>query len=228
VRTVTTGPGVVVPAAARANLKPFAAAAILLVVVAAGAAGFYAYRHQRAQQTATQPAETQTQSQPEQPSQPQTNSGAPTNESKDLGDTARTNQTKTDKSKPEAPRTDTQRNTQTGPDAKPPDPFKNFPSPDVFDPAHQADPNRDRNPRPAQPPFDPMRPPPEDRRGFHPPLRVPEVKVLPNGGRMIRQPDGSVLMISPNGKTTTIPARPDRGNPGRKGNTNGNDNQSRP
>jgi FtsZ-interacting cell division protein ZipA len=227
VRTVTTGPGAVAPAG-RTNLKPFAAVAILLIVAAGGVAGFYAYRRQRAQPTTTPPTETQTQSQPAQPS---TNSGAQPNESKDVtGDTAKTNQTKTDKSKPETPRTETQRSTQTPPDAKAQDPFKNFPPPEVFDPAHQADPNRgrDRNPQPGQPPFDPTRPPPEDRRGFHPPLRMPEVRPLPNGGRLIKQPDGSMIMISPDGKTTTIPARPDRRNPRQKGNTNGNDNQGRP
>ncbi|HEX3084971.1 MAG TPA: hypothetical protein VHP99_10640, partial [Pyrinomonadaceae bacterium] len=223
VRTVTTGPGAVAPTG-RTNLKPFVAAAVLLIVAAGGVAGFYAYRRQRAQPTTTQPTETQTQSQPAQPS---TNSGAQTNESKDVtGDTAKTSQTKTDKSKPETPRTETQRSTQTPPQ----DPFKNFPPPEVFDPAHQADPNRgrDRNPQTGQPPFDPTRPPPEDRRGFHPPLRMPEVRPLPNGGRIIKQPDGSMIMISPDGKTTTIPARPDRRNPRQKGNTNGNDNQGRP
>src|SRR5204862_5948828 len=131
-----------------------------------------------------------------QPSPLATNSGAPVTESKDAAETAKTNQAKTDK-----PRTETQRNAPTTPEVKAQDPFKNFPPPEVFDPAHQADPNRgrDRNPQPGQPPFDPMRPP-EDRR-LHP--RLPEVRVLPNGGRIIKQPDGSVIMIGPNGKTTT-------------------------
>jgi serine/threonine protein kinase len=224
VRTVTTGQGAVAPAG-RTNLKPFAAAAILLIVAAGGAAGFYAYRRQRAQSTPTQPTEAQSQ----QPSQPATNSGASNSESKDVAETGKSNQTKTDKSKAEAPKTETQRNAQTVPDAKAQDQFKNFPSPDVFDPAHQADPNRarDRNPQPGQPPFDPMRPPPEDRRGFHP-LRIPQVRVMPNGGRIIKQPDGSMIVISPEGKTTTVPAPPGRGNPRRRGNTNGNDNQSPP
>jgi len=102
VRTVTTGQGAVAPAG-RTNLKPFAAAAILLIVAAVGAAGFYAYRRQRAQSTATQPIETQSQS--AQPSQPVTNAGASNSDSKEVAETGKTNQTKTDKSKAETPKT---------------------------------------------------------------------------------------------------------------------------
>jgi serine/threonine protein kinase len=232
VRTVTTGQGAA-PATARLNWKPFAAIAILLIVVGGGVAGFLTLRRQRAQQGAAQlpldpqsPSESQSQSQSAQPSQLSTNSGAPTAESKDAAETAKTNQTKADKPKTETPKTETQRNAPTTPEVKAQDPFKNFPPPEVFDPAHQADPNRgrDRNLPPGQrPPFDPMRPP-EDRR---PAFRVPEVRVLPNGGRIIKNPDGSVVMISPSGKTTTIPA-PNRRNPNRNGNGNSNDNQNRP
>jgi hypothetical protein len=187
-------------------------------------AGFFAYRRQRAQQTAPQVTETQSQSvQSSQPSNSAApNSFAPTTEPKEVAETAKTNQAKAEK-----PKTET-RSAETKPAEKPADPFKNFPPPEAFDPAHAGDPNRgrDRNPQPGQPPFDPMRPPPEDRR-MHPPLRVPEVKVMPNGGRIIKQPDGSVIMISPEGKTRTIPA-PMRRNPRQKGNINGNDNQNRP
>jgi serine/threonine protein kinase len=222
VRTITTGQGAVAPAA-RTNLKPFAAAAILLIVVAGGVAGLYAYRRQRAQQASPQVTETQSeQAQPVQSSQPSnstaTDSAAPKTESKDAAETARTGQAKTEK-----PKTET-RSTETKPAEKPADPFKNFPPPEAFDPAHAGDPNRgrDRDPQPGQrPPFDPMRPPGDDRRP-RPPLR-PEVRVLPNGGRIIKQPDGSVIMIGPNGKTTTIPAPDRRGK--RQPNSNSNDNR---
>ena len=226
VRTVTTGPGAVAPSVARLNWKPFAAAAVLLIVAGGGVAGFYAYRRQRAQQSAAQPlepqsqSESQSQSQSAQPSQLSTNSGAPTTESKEAAETAKTNQTKADK-----PKTETQRNAQTTPEVRAQEPLKSLPPPEVFDPAHQADPNRgrDRNPPPGQrPPFDPMRPP-DDRRQ-NPPFRIPEVRVLPNGGRMIKQPDGSILMISPDGKSRVIPA-PDRGKPKPKGNSNDNPNR---
>jgi serine/threonine protein kinase len=226
VRTVTTGPGAVAPAA-RNNLKPVAAAVIVLIVAAAGLAGLVAYRRQPAQPSGTLQAEPQTQSatQSSQPSQPLNSSAGPASESKDTSETGKTSQARTDKSKPEPPKTETQRSAPATPEVKAQDQFKNFPPPEVFDPAHQADPNRgrERNPQPGQPPpFDPMRPP-EDRRN-PPPPRLPEVRVMPNGGRRIRQPDGSVIMISPKGETKIIPPPGQR--PREKGNTNGNDNQS--
>jgi serine/threonine protein kinase len=225
VRTVTTGQGAVAPPA-RNNFKPLAAAVVVLIVAAAGLAGLFGYRRQQAQQSGTLPAEPQTQSQTQssQPSEPLNSSVGPASASKDTSETGKTSQAKTDKSKPETPKTETQRSAPATPEVKAQDPFKNLPPPEVFDPAHQADPNRgrERNPRPGQPPFDPMRPP-EDRR-MRPTLTVPEVRVLPNGGRLIRQPDGSVIMISPKGETKIIPAPGQR--PKGKGNTNGNDNQS--
>ncbi len=41
--------------------------------------------------------------------------------------------------------------------------------------------------------------------------------------------DGSMILISPDGKTTTIPAQHnEHENPRQKGNTNGNNNEGRP
>lgn len=232
VRTVATGGGAVVAAPVRTNWKPIAVAAVLLIVVGSSVAGLVAYRRQRAQQATVSQPQTPTQSelpsqsgsQPAQSSEPVNNSVAPNNESKSVTESARTNPAKTDKSKPES-KTETQSNAQTNPDPRAQDPFKNFPPPGAFDPAH-ADPNRgrDRNTQPGQPPFEPMRPPGEERR---PPIRLPEVRVLPNGGRVIKQPDGSIIMIGPNGKTTTIPP-PDRRGKGRPGNGNGNENRPQP
>lgn len=227
VRTVTTGPGALAPAA-RTNLKRFAAAAVLLIVAAGGVAGFYAYRRQRAQPSSPQVTETQTQSaQPVQSSQPSNSTGpdsaAPKTESKEAADTARTNPARSDK-----PKTET-RTTEVKPPEKADDPFKNFPPREAFDPAHAGDANRgrDRNPQPGQsPPFEPMRPPGDERKPPHPPFRMPEVRALPNGGRIIKQPDGSVILIGPNGKTTTMPAPDRRGK--RQPNSNGNDNDNRP
>ncbi|HYW71994.1 MAG TPA: protein kinase [Pyrinomonadaceae bacterium] len=222
VRTVTTGQAAIAPAATRTNWKPIAAAAVLLLVAGGSVAGFFAYRRQRAQPIVTQPADTQTQ--PAQSSQPANSGGpnqvAPATEAKDPVESAKTNAAKTEKTKP-----DIQRVPQAKPEEKAEEQFKNFPPPEVFDPAHQGDPNRgrDRNPQPGQPPpFDPQRPPGDDRRP-HPPFRVPEVRVLPNGGRIIKQPDGSSVMIGPNGKTTIIPAPGERRKAKEKG--NGNDNQ---
>ena len=230
VRTVATGGTGIAPAPVRTNWKPIAVAAVLLIVVGSGVAGFIAYRRQRAQQATVSQPQTPTQaelpaqsgSQPAQSSEPANNSVAPINESKGVTESARTNSAKTDKSKPES-KTETQSNAQTNPDPRAQDPFKNFPPPGTFDPAHAGDPNRgrDRNPQPGQPP-DPMRPPGEERR---PQIRLPEVRVLPNGGRVIKQPDGTIIMIGPNGKTTTIPPPPDRRG---KGRPNGNGNENRP
>ena len=211
--------------ASRTNWKPMAAAAVLLVLIAGGVAGFYAYRRQRSQPSATSPAETQpqtpVQSQGSQPSQPANNAVAPATESKETVE-SKSNQAKTDKSKAEALKAETQRTAPAAQDPKAQDPFKNFPPPEVFDPAHAGDPNRgrDRTPQPGQPPFDAPRPPPGEERG----PRRPEVRVLPNGGRIIKNPDGTIIMIGPNGKTTTIPAPPDRRDK-RKPNGNGNENR---
>jgi serine/threonine protein kinase len=222
VRTVTTGQGAVGPAN-KTNWKPIAGAAVLLIVIAGSVAGFFAYRRQRTQPTVTQPAETSSQpadtsSQPLQSSQPANSAGpnqvAPANESKDVTEGPKTNQAKTDKSK-----TEPQRNSPAKPEEKAAeDPFKNIP-PEVFDPAHKGDPNRARDRQPPNgqpPPFDPNLPP--DARRPHPPL--PEVRVMPNGGRMIKQPDGTTIWISPKGETRVVPAPGNR--PNRQKNKNDN------
>ncbi len=219
VRTMTASGAAVAPAG-RTNWKPFAAAAILLLIVGAGAAGFFAYRRQHAQQTSAQPAETQTQStQNSLPADsPTANSAVPATELKEASETAKTTQAKTDKPKTEAQRNETPKPEQKSAE----DPLKNFPPPEVFDPEHRGDPNRrDRNPPPPgqQPPFDPMR---GQQPGMPPrqPVR-PNVRVLPNGGRIVKNPDGSTVLISPDGKTTVIPAPVDR----RRAKGNGNDNR---
>src|SRR5437868_4900593 len=175
VRTVTGG-----QAPARTNWRPFAAAVIVLILIGGGAAGFFAYRRRQSQQTT--PRAVQTESPPVQSSQP-ANTSAPLTESTDSAETAKTNPTKIDKTKPE-----TQRSAAKKPDQKQEDALKNFPPPEVFDPAHQAqDPNRprDRTPLPEQQsPFDPYRRPP-GRQPAHPP-GMPDIRVLPNGGRLIR------------------------------------------
>ncbi|MFN2577553.1 MAG: protein kinase [Pyrinomonadaceae bacterium] len=197
VRTATGVPAAQGPA--RMNWRPIAAAAIVLVLIAGGAAGFFAYRRRQSQQTVTQPV--QTESQPVQSSQP-TNNVAPLTESIQPADPARTNQTGADKAKPETQRTATKKA-----DQKEEDSFKNFPAPEVFDPAHQPqDPNRarDRNSVPAQPQpsFDPPRTSPQERRTH--PMGIPQIRVLPNGARIIKNPDGTTVFIGPKGKTTVI------------------------
>jgi eukaryotic-like serine/threonine-protein kinase len=201
VRTVTA----MAYAPAQTNWRPIAAAAIVLILLAGGAAGFFAYRRRQSQQATTPPV--QTESQPVQSSQPN-NTSAPSTESTQSVDAAKATQEKTDKT-----RTETQRSAAKKPDSKDEQQL-NSPPPETFDPAHQAqDPNRprDRTPLPGQqPPFDPNRPPPQDRRP-HPPGTMPDIRVLPNGGRIIKNPDGTTVFVGPKGKTRVItPDRPNR------------------
>src|SRR2546423_1361460 len=211
VRTVT-GAQAASYSPARTNWRPIAAAVVILILLAGGAAGFYAYHRRQSQQAVTPTV--QTESQPVQSSQPN-NTSAPSTESTQSVDTTKTNEAKTDKTK-----TETQRSAAKKPDQKE-DAFKNFPPPETFDPAHQAqDPNRsrDRSPMPGQqprPPFDPNRPPPQDRRP--PPGTMPDIRVLPNGGRLIRNPDGTTVFVGPKGKTRVV-------TPGERSNRNRNEN----
>src|ERR1051325_3412075 len=89
VRTVTTGQGAA--PTTRINWKPIAAAAVLLIVIGVSVAGFFAYRRQRAQQSAAQSVDTPSQAAPPSQSSPPSNSSAPnsvapTTESKDVAE----------------------------------------------------------------------------------------------------------------------------------------------
>jgi len=213
VRTVTGRQAALAQPARRTSWLPIAAAAIVLILIAGGSAAFVAYRRNRQVQTITT-APAQTESQPVQSSQPADNS-APATEPRNAEEATRTNQTKTEKPKAEA-----QRATPGKSEQKPEDALKNAAQPEVFDPAHQGDRGRDRDRTPApgpQPNFDPLRNAPPDRR--HPVVPpMPEIRVLPNGGRIIKNPDGTTVFIGPNGKTRVV-------TPGEKGNRNRNDNR---
>jgi hypothetical protein len=212
VRSVLGGQAALSPSARRTNWRPIAAAAIVLMIIAGGAAGFIAYRRSRQPQTTTSlPA--QTESQPVESSQPADNS-APVTDSRNGEQTLPKNQARTEK-----PKTEAQRSTQAKPEQKPEDAFKNFPSPEDFDPAHQGDRgrNRDRQSAPGQ---EPLRPTPPDRR--HPGAPgTPEIRVLPNGGRIIKNPDGTTVFIGPRGQTRVV-------TPGEKPNRTRNGNDNRP
>lgn len=199
VRTVTAGaiqPG-------RRNWLPWLAAAIVLIVIGGGAAGFFAYRHRQNQQNATAPV--QSESQPvAQPSQ-STNSSAAT---ASPAEAMKVNDVKTEKPKTETP---TQSST-----AKKPGPPDNMVTIDPLpprpgDPGHDPnrDPNRARDPNaqwPRQGEFDPFKP--QDGRLQPHPRATPEIRVLPNGGRMIKQPDGTMIFVGPKGGTRVITPGP--------------------
>jgi len=207
VRTVTGGQAALAQPAHRTSWRPIAATVIVLILIAGGSAALVAYRRSRQPQlTTTTPLRTE--SQPVPSSQPADNS-APVPDSRNPEEATRSNQAKSEK-----PKTEAQRTTPAKPEQKPEDALKNSAAPEV-DQTHQGDAgrNRDRTPPPAPPPnFDPLRP---DRR--HPVVPgMPEIRVLPNGGRIIKNPDGTTVLIGPNGKTRVI-------TPGEKGNRNRNE-----
>jgi len=215
VRTVTGGQAASAQPARRTSWRPIAAAVIVLILIAGGSAAFVAYRRSRQTQLTTTTTPPQTESQPAPPSQPADNS-APVTDSRNAAEATRTNQAKSDKAKNEA-----QRTTPGKPEQKPEDALKNSAQPEAVDPAHQGDRGRDRDRTPAPGAglpanFDPLRP---DRR--HPVVPgTPEIRVLPNGGRIIKNPDGTTVFIGPNGKTRVV-------TPGEKGNRNRNENDQR-
>ncbi len=202
VRTITAG---ALPPAR--NWKPWIAAAIAVLIIGGGAAGFFAYRNRQNQQQATAPlTENPTQSQPvAQPSQAinsvATSSPAASN----------ANQAKTEKPKTETSQRMTTKKSETNQ-------VRVEPLPQPADPAHDpnrepnGDPNRGRDPNrqfPRQGDFDPFRFPggPQTPR----PRPTPEIRTLPNGGRMIKQPDGTVIFVGPKGGTRVITPNPKPG-----------------
>jgi serine/threonine protein kinase len=190
-------------APSRNSRQMWLVAAILLVVIVGGAAGFYAYRARRqSQQSVAQPAQ-QTESQSVEASQP-ANSSAPTNSQTEPAKTSEV-KTQTTKTESAATRSSTARKSETKQEAET---FQPPPQPKPEDPGH--DPNRDPNrtreqPPPGQrPPVDRNRPPQDGRR---PPRGLPEVRTLPNGGRVIKQPDGTYIFVGPKGQTKVVKPR---------------------
>lgn len=182
----------------RSNRGTWLTAAIVLIVLVGGAAGFYAYRARRQSQQTARPEPTATPAestqQPNSTPSPATAQVEPT----------KPNQTQAEKAKTTA---STQRSTvsKSSTDAAETDPDV----PKTTDDNH--DPNRrDQNPQwPKQGDFDPFKNP---RQPGNPPA-TPEVKTLPNGGRMIKQPDGTVILVGPKGQTRVIPPRDRRRRP---------------
>ena len=190
-------------APARTSRSLWLVAAILLVVLVGGAAGFYAYRARRqAQQSAAQPAPSE--SQPVQSAQPaQVEAPAASQPESSKASEVKTQTTKTESA---ATRSSTAKKSETRQEAE--TTVQSPQTPRTEEPAHDPgrDPNRREPPPPGQrPPFDPYRPPPDGRR---PPPRVqPEVRTLPNGGKVIKQPDGTYIFIGPKGQTKVVTPR---------------------
>lgn len=187
-------------APARNSRTMWLGAAILLVVIVGGAAGFYAYRARRqSQASAAQPAPTTS----VESSQPANNS-APTSSPADT----KINEAKTQSAKTETATTTRSSSAKKSETKQEADTLLPPTQPRPEEPGH--DPNRDPNrgrdfPSPGQRPlFDPNRPPPDGR---HPPRGAPEVRTLPNGGKVIKQPDGTYIFIGPKGQTKVVKPR---------------------
>jgi eukaryotic-like serine/threonine-protein kinase len=208
VRSATSAgaPATVVRSASGRNSRAWLAAAFLIVLIAGGAGGFYVYRARRQARQAAVPAQTPTQ--PAEPSQsPITSAAVPaepikTNESK-AGKKAESSQRAvTPKQPADKTAASKSNNSELG----------NLPAP-----AHDAGRSPDRRgdpyykppPQgyglpPGQPQFDPRNP--QGRQPGHPNRGdLPTVRTLPNGVRVVIQPDGTRVMTWPNGRVQVIP-----------------------
>lgn len=174
----------------RSNRGTWLTAAIVLICLVGGAAGFYAYRARRqSQQAVLQPEPTPT---PGESTQQPNNTPSPATAQ---AEPTKPNQKQTEKTKTTAStQRSTARKSSTNEDQTDPD------IPKTTDEGH--DPNRrDQNPPwPKRGDFDPFKNPRQPDR----PPATPEVRNLPNGGKIIKQPDGSVILIGPKGQTQVI------------------------
>jgi len=188
VRNTVPDAATVVTTPKRSRRNQWIMAAIVLVALVGGAAGFYAYRARRqGQQRVALPEPTPAPS--NQPPQLEPSASPVTAQA----ETAKANQSQTEKAKTtaSAKRTTAKKSSSSDEDDDTdPDTPKT--------PENGHDPNRrDQNRSfPKQGDFDPFKP-------GHPPA-TPEVKTLPNGGRLIKQPDGTVIVIGPKGQTRII------------------------
>jgi eukaryotic-like serine/threonine-protein kinase len=227
VRTVSGGDAATVarPAAKR-SMMPWIAAAILLMLVGGGALGFYAYRNRQAQNSAGQPEPTNS---PEQAAQP-TNTASPSLQANNPNPNPNPDEKSKAAKSASAEKSRSQSSTLSA-TSKPEQKAESIPPavPRPEDPAHDPnhDPNRDPNRArdsngfPRQGDFDPFRGQPRPTPGAqgHP----PNIRTMRNGTRVIRNPDGSFVMILPNGETRVItpPKKPNK-------NPNQNPNQNKP
>jgi serine/threonine protein kinase len=193
VRNTVPDAATLVMPAKRSSRNQWILAAIALIVLVGGAAGFYAYRARRQpQQSLAQPEPT-----PAPTNQPPQLTASPSPMSAEAKPT-KTNQSLTEKAKTTA---STQRGTAKKSSSEE-DEDNDPDTPKTPDTGH--DPKRRDEDRqwPKQGDFDPFKP-------GHPPA-TPEIKTLPNGGRMIKQPDGTVIWIGPKGQTRVITPPRDR------------------
>ena len=188
-------------------------AGLLLILIAGGAAGFYAYRvRKQGQQSPSSAISSPAQPEPSQPIKSEPANGSQVDSAQ--VDPAKTTDSKTAKKIDTSRRTTTSNTPDKAVDNPPPKDQPPSPPSTAHDPGR--DPNRDANPKfPSSddPRFDPFR----NQRGRqqpHPPGagQTPNVRVLPNGTRIVTQPDGTRIITGPKGRVQVIPPgdRPNR------------------
>ncbi len=189
----------------RNSSRAWLGAALLLILIAGGAAGFYAYRVRK--QTPQNPSNTTAspaQLESNQPAQSQPANGSQVDSNK--ADSTKLIDSKTEKKIATGQRTAAPKQSVEKTPAKP------LPVPPAA--AHDRAENPDRNyypntgPSPQNPPFDPLRNS-QGRQPGHPqgPRQMPNVKVLPNGTRIVTQQDGTRIITGPKGEVQVIPPR---------------------
>lgn len=201
------------PASRGRGSRAWLGAGLLLILIAAGAAGFYAYRaRKQGQQNPSTATSSPAQPEPSQPAQTEPANGSQVDSAQ--VEPAKTTESKTAKKGDTSRRTATSKTPEKAADNPPAKDQPPIPPSTAHDPGR--DPNRDPNPKfPSSddPRFDPFR----NQRGRqqpHPPGtgQTPNVRVLPNGTRIVTQPDGTRIITGPKGRVQVIPPgdRPNR------------------
>jgi eukaryotic-like serine/threonine-protein kinase len=173
----------------RSNRGQWLTAAAVVIVLVGCAAGYFAYRARRqSQQAIAQPQPTPT---PATQSAEAASSPSPAIQVESVK--VNPSQSEKAKSTAAAKRSTAKQSSEEEDETDPDTPN----TPDTHDPKR-----RDQNPPwPKQSDFEFLKKPPA----------TPEVRNLPNGGKMIKQPDGSIILIGPKGQTKEI--RPPRRRP---------------
>ena len=193
--------------------RAWVGASLLLILIAGGAAGFYAYRaRKQAQQNSSPATSSPEQSESKRPAPNEPANGAE-NDSVQV-DPAKPNESKSEKKVDSSQRTTAAKQSVEKTETK--TPAKQSPIPPAHNTAGNSERKYDPNVGPSpqsSPPFDPSRNP-QGRQPGHPPNpgQIPNVKVLPNGTRIVTEPDGTRIITGPKGRVQVIPPgeRPNR------------------
>ncbi len=178
-------------------------AVLLLVLIVGGAGAFYVYRSRsQTQQTAATPEKASQAPESNQPAnQPANNS--PANSAP--VEPAKSTESKTEKKVDSSQRTATSK--QPAEKTETSQPAKETPV-NPASTSHDAARNPDRHPTTGSPPQGPPPPDParnqQGRQPGHPPGTT-DVKVLPNGTRIVTQSDGTRIITGPKGRVTVVP-----------------------